>query len=384
MQKIYTAADYSRNDDAYTKLFLKQNHTQFWLPDEISLSPDVLVSKSLKPEEKDTYFKALGGLTLLDTEQGNTGMPLIADKVDGHQRKALLTFMAGMENSVHAQSYSNIFITLASQEEIDSIFSWVDSNPRLQYKAHRIVTYYEKLRDNSSSFQLKDVEDILRIFRKVSGKDIEVTPQIVAKVFDSFISSRKGVDEIDLYKALVASVYLESFLFYSGFYYPLYMYGQGKMMQCGEIINLIIRDESIHGVYVGMIAKEIFDRQSKEKQAELQAWAIDLLKDLMENEREYTIELYSQVGLAEDVIGFTKYNANKALQNLGFDPIYSEEETKFSTIVLNGLNTKTKSHDFFSMKGNGYKKATVEPVKDEDFVIKEKFLKYQPRKRNAC
>ncbi|MEH7194954.1 ribonucleotide-diphosphate reductase, partial [Bacillus safensis] len=38
-------------------------------------------------------------------------------------------------------------------------------------------------------------------------------------------------------------------------------------------------------------------------------------------------------------------------------------------IVLNGLNTKTKSHDFFSMKGNGYKKATVEPLKDDDFFF---------------
>ncbi|MCY7574317.1 hypothetical protein MH187_19810, partial [Bacillus pumilus] len=27
------------------------------------------------------------------------------------------------------------------------------------------------------------------------------------------------------------------------------------------------------------------------------------------------------------------------------------------------------SHDFFSMKGNGYKKATVEPLKDDDFFF---------------
>lgn len=58
--------------------------------------------------------------------------------------------------------------------------------------------------------------------------------------------------------AMVASVFLESYLFYSGFFYPLYLAGQGKLTASGEIINLIIRDESIHGVFVGILAQQIF------------------------------------------------------------------------------------------------------------------------------
>lgn len=39
-------------------------------------------------------------------------------------------------------------------------------------------------------------------------------------------------------------------------------------------------------------------------------------------------------------------------------------------IVLNGINTHTKQHDFFSKKGNGYVRAVhVEPLRDEDFVF---------------
>lgn len=83
---------------------------------------------------------------------------------------------------------------------------------------------------------------------------------------------------------MVASVYLESFLFYSGFYYPLYFYGQGKLMQSGEIINLILRDEAIHGVYVGLLAQEIYNQQTPEKKEEAYAFSIDLLKRLYENE----------------------------------------------------------------------------------------------------
>ncbi len=55
--------------------------------------------KYLGKNEQDTYMKVLAGLTLLDTEQGNTGMPIVAEHVEGHQRKAVLNFMAMMENA---------------------------------------------------------------------------------------------------------------------------------------------------------------------------------------------------------------------------------------------------------------------------------------------
>lgn len=324
MTRIYDAADWSKQDDSFTQIFYNQNVRQFWLPEEISLNGDLLTWKSMSPQEKDTYKKALAGLTLLDTEQGNTGMPRIADQVEGHQRKAVLNFMAMMENAVHAKSYSNIFMTLAPTEEINELFEWVKNNKYLQKKADIIVSLYKNIR---------------------SG------------------------DEISLFKAMVASVFLESFLFYSGFYYPLLCYGQGRMMQSGEIINLIIRDEAIHGVYVGLLAQEIYNKQDEKTKNELIIFTTNLLEELYDNELRYTEEVYDQVGLAHDVKKFVRYNANKALQNLGFDPYFSDEEV--NPVVINGLNTKAKSYDFFSMKGTGYQKANVESLKDEDFIFED-------------
>lgn len=322
MNKVYDAANWSKPEDNFTQMFYNQNTKQFWLPEEISLNGDLLTWKTLSNEEKDSYMKALAGLTLLDTEQGNTGMPRIAEHVTGHQRKAVLNFMAMMENAVHAKSYSNIFLTLASTEQINDVFEWVKHNKYLQFKAETIVQVYENIKKN---------------------------------------------DQISLYKAMVASVFLESFLFYSGFYYPLYFYGQGKLMQSGELINLIIRDESIHGVYIGLLAQEIYNDQEEEKKKELKDFTYDLLNNLYENEIQYSEDVYDQVGLTSDVKKFVRYNANKALQNLGYEPNFEQEEV--NPIVLNGLDTKTKSFDFFSMKGNGYKKATVEHLKDEDFYF---------------
>jgi len=318
----FTAANWSQSDDNFTAMFYDQNVKQFWLPEEISLNGDLLAWHELKPAERDTYMKVLAGLTLLDTEQGNTGMPAIMAHVDGHQRKAVLNFMAMMENAVHAKSYSNIFLTLAPSETITAVFEWVKENRYLQRKAKLITDLY---------------------------RDI------------------KAGDDISLYKAMVASVYLESFLFYSGFYYPLYFYGQGRMMQSGEIINLIIRDEAIHGVYVGLLAQEIYNRQTDDVKADLHEWSVGLLADLYENEVAYTDDVYGTVGLAHDVKAFVRYNANKALMNLGFDAHFPDELV--NPIVINGLSTKTKSQDFFSMKGTGYKKATAEALKDEDFYF---------------
>ena len=54
--------------------------------------------------------------------------------------------------------------------------------------------------------------------------------------------------------------------------------------------------------------------------------------------------------------------------NLGIKPHFGKTEKDVNPIVINGLDTNTKTHDFFSTKGNGYVKAlNVEKLGDEDF-----------------
>ncbi|MFT2804755.1 ribonucleotide-diphosphate reductase, partial [Candidatus Phytoplasma asteris] len=38
-------------------------------------------------------------------------------------------------------------------------------------------------------------------------------------------------------------------------------------------------------------------------------------------------------------------------------------------VIINGLNTETKTMDNFSMKGNGYQKMRSEALQDEDFYF---------------
>lgn len=316
----FSAVNWNNPDDDFTKTFWQQNIMQFWTDEEIPLSDDKMSWIDLSKAEQEVYKRVLGGLTLLDTIQGGIGMPKIMEHIDGLQRKAVLGFM-GMMEQIHAKSYSSIFTTLASKEEINEIFDWVHQNKYLQHKAKTIADYYTNIRTKR-----------------------------------------------DVYLALCASVLLESYLFYSGFFYPLHLSGRGKMTNSGEIIDLILRDESIHGVYVGLLAQELYQSFNKRTQERLKIELYELLDELTSNEFLYTEELYEPIGLQDEVKKYVRYNANKALQNLGFDSYFPEE--KINPIVQNGINTNTKNHDFFSKKGNGYVRSTnVEKMRDEDFIF---------------
>ena len=87
---------------------------------------------------------------------------------------------------------------------------------------------------------------------------------------------------------------------------------------------------------------------------------------------KYTELLYDEVGYTEDVKQFLKYNADKALMNLGFDTLFEVGRDDINPLVMNGISTETANHDVFSAVGNGYLLGEVEAMKDDDYdLIKE-------------
>ena len=219
--------------------------------------------------------------------------------------------------SVHAKSYSTIFISLNTRKEIDKIFEWGNNNESIQYKAKRINEIYQ----NGTPLQKK-----------------------------------------------VASVFLESFLFYSGFYAPLWYLGNNKLENVAEIIKLIIRDESVHGTYLGYKFQLGFNELPEAEANELKDWMYELLFDLMKNEEIFTDEVYSQIGWTNEVKTFVKYNANKALQNLGFEAFYQDGMPEHvNPIVMNGISTESSNHDFFSQVGNSYLMGESEAMDEDDY-----------------
>ena len=312
----YTKAiNWNNIEDVIDKSTWEKLTEQFWLDTRIPLSNDLDDWRSLSDVERNLVSHVFGGLTLLDTVQSDTGMDSLRADARTQHEEAVLNNIQFME-SVHAKSYSSIFSTLNTKTEIDEIFAWIDDNENLQYKAQTVNKIYQ----NGTPLEKK-----------------------------------------------IASVFLETFLFYSGFFTPLYYLGNNKLANVAEIIKLIIRDESVHGTYIGYKFQLGFDELGDEEQEALKSWAYDLLYDLYANEEIYTDDRYGQLGWAEDVKTFLRYNANKALMNLGFDPLFPDTASDVNPIVMNGLSTGTTNHDFFSQVGNGYLLGQVEAMSDDDY-----------------
>ena len=141
------------------------------------------------------------------------------------------------------------------------------------------------------------------------------------------------------------------------------------MANVAEIIKLIIRDESVHGTYIGYKFQLGFNELPEEEQIKLRDWLYELLFELYENEEQYTEMLYDELGWTDEVKTFLRYNANKALMNLGQDPLFPDSSEDVNPIVMNGISTGTSNHDFFSQVGNGYLLGQAEAMKDSDYDI---------------
>ena len=430
--------------------------SNFWLPEKIPLSGDISQWKKMTKQEQDTLARVFAGLTLLDTVQGTIGATsMIPDSITPHE-EAVMTQVSFME-SVHAKSYSTIFSTLLTTPEINEAFDWSEENKFLQYKADKIVSFY---------------------------------------------------NEDDPVKKKIASVILESFLFYSGFYYIFHLASRGLLINSANIIQLILRDEcvssynqvftnrgwvaagdiissdevlqydmvnkvysftsplvvtdsytdlyfvltpiggyycsgnhrivgtngeitaaeyntyddhtnlgfipnteysfknvivstagiqsevigietpkgtivvkgsdgnnlvtgnSVHGYYLGYKSQKLQEigQYTKEMRESYADFAYDLVFDLMENELKYTHELYDELGLSSEVESFLKYNANKALMNLGYDAIYPKDESTPPPEIMASLDpTSNANHDFFSSSGSSYVVVDNEETVDDDW-----------------
>ncbi|PZO63466.1 MAG: class 1b ribonucleoside-diphosphate reductase subunit beta [Paracoccus denitrificans] len=289
----------------------------FWLPEKVPLSNDIQSWATLTPQERQLTIRVFTGLTLLDTVQNSVGaVSLMPDAATPHE-EAVLSNIAFME-AVHARSYSSIFSTLCSTPEVDEAFRWSEENPHLQRKARLIVDEYQA-----------------------------------------------GTDPL---KKKVASVFLESFLFYSGFYLPMYWSSRAKLTNTADMIRLIIRDEAVHGYYIGYKFQRGLERLTEAQRAEIKDWAYALMFELYEIETHYTAELYDAVGLTEDVRKFLHYNANKALMNLGYEALFPAQICDVNPAILASLSPNAdENHDFFSGSGSSYVIGKAVATEDEDW-----------------
>ncbi|MDO4706689.1 MAG: class 1b ribonucleoside-diphosphate reductase subunit beta [Comamonadaceae bacterium] len=316
--KITRAVNWNQLEDPMDLTMWNRVTGNFWLPEKVPLSNDLPSWRTLSEQEQRTTMHVFTGLTMLDTVQAAVGAPrMIADAQTQHEEAvfANFTFM----EAVHARSYSSIFSTLCSTQEIDAAFRWSEQNPWLQEKA-----------------------------------------AIIARAY-------RGDDPL---KVKILSVLMESYLFYSGFFCPFYWASKGKLTNTADLIRLILRDEVCHGYYIGYKFQQQYQRQSAARQTQLQSFTHETLETLMANEYRYAADLYDPLGWTEDVKHYMHYNANKALMNLGFEALYPKDRCQVPAAILAALDpSANENHDFFSGSGSSYVIGKTEVTADEDWAF---------------
>ena len=139
-------------------------------------------------------------------------------------------------------------------------------------------------------------------------------------------------------------MFLESFLFYSGFYLPMYWSSRGKLTNTADLIRLIIRDEAVHGYYIGYKFQRALARLPEADQARLKDFAFSLLFELYEVEALYTEELY-----------------------LGYEALFPPVACEVNPAILSALSPDSENHDFFSGSGSSYVIGKAVATEDEDW-----------------
>ncbi|MFV8381343.1 class 1b ribonucleoside-diphosphate reductase subunit beta [Corynebacterium hindlerae] len=308
--------NWNRMDDEKDLEVWNRLTANFWLPEKVPLSNDVKDWQSLSPIEQQQTIRVFTGLTMLDTVQATVGeISQIQDGLTDHEQ-AVYTNIAFMQ-SVHARSYSSVFSTLTSTPEIDAAYRWAVDNKLLQQRVRLVMQYYY------------------------------------------------GEDSL---KRKVATTLLSSLLLYAGFYLPLHFAAHGKLMNTADMIRLILRDKAVHGYYSGYKFQRGLEHHGEHRRQELEEFTFDLLEQLYNLELEYSRELYEPLGLYEDVAVFVRYNANKALMNLGFGDRFAAEETEVRPEVLVALAPGAdENHDFFSGSGSSYVIGQAEMTDDSDW-----------------
>lgn len=288
----------------------------FWLPEKVPLSNDLPDWRAMSNTAQTATMRVFTGLTMLDTVQATVGEICQIQDAQTEHEQAIYTNIAFMQG-VHARSYSSVFTTMSNTPQIDDAYLWAVKNDLLQTRVKTVMQYYY----GESPLERK-----------------------------------------------VASTLLSSLLLYAGFYLPLYFSVQGTMTNTADMIRLILRDKAIHGYYSGYKYQRHLEYYSAVEQERMRRFTYDLLDELYDLELAYSEELYEPLGLVEEVNVFVRYNANKALMNLGYPERFDHSETAVNPSVLAALAPGSdENHDFFSGSGSSYVIGKAEETQDDDW-----------------
>lgn len=314
--------DFNNLRYAWVSDWYRQAMNNFWIPEEINLSPDVKDYPKLNKAERLAFNKILSFLIFLDSIQ-TANLPAIGEYITANEVNLCLTIQSFQE-CVHSQSYSYMLDTICSPDERNDIL-----------------------------YQWKSDEHLL------------ARNTFIGDLYNAFQTDK---DDFTLLKVLVANYILEGIYFYSGFMFFYNLGRNGKMPGSVQEIRYINRDENTHLWLFRNILLEL-----KKEQPEL------FTKERTDYLREMVLEgVRQEIAWGKYVIGesipglnsamvtdYIKYLGNLRCLGLCFEPLFEgfDREPKSMSWVSQYANANMVKTDFFEAKSTAYAKSTA--LKDD-------------------
>jgi ribonucleoside-diphosphate reductase beta chain len=292
-----------------TKVY-EQMRINFWIPQKVNYSQDVLDWVVLTEEEKLCFKRILAFLVFLDSLQ-TINLTYLAQYIKPPELRSCLVEQASQE-ILHSQSYQYLIDTVVPYEDRDEIYSLPDTDPILKRRC-----------------------------------------DFIKNIFSKFL---KEPNEENFCLSLIGDYLLEGVFFYSGFNFFYTLSSRGLMGGTADTIKLIHRDELTH-VTIFRKLIEIAGATNV-----LQDSVKDVLKQGFEQESDWASSVIGTGILGLSAVAnrdFVKYLANKRAKELGLAPFYAATNNPYSHLdkIADLTDKATTKANFFESGVTSYTQA---------------------------
>lgn len=304
---------FNLNEVKYTwanKLY-RSMMANFWIPEKVDLTIDVLDYKKLTKGEQTAYDGILSFLVFLDSIQVNN-LPNINNHITAPEVSLILSIQDYQE-AIHAQSYAYVIETVIPKNKREKI--------------------YDYWRTDSVLFERNEY---------------------IASIYQDFIDN--GTDE-NYFRVLVANYLLEGIYFYNGFNFFYNLSSRNLMSSTADVIKYINRDELTHCILFENILVTI-------KNEFPDIYNPNIIREMMIEAVQQEIKWTNHI-IGSNVLGisensterYTKWIANRRMEKLGEPLIYLEKE--FELNPYKHLSKIADSEGEADVKGNFFESTVI-------------------------
>ncbi|PEG86186.1 MULTISPECIES: ribonucleotide-diphosphate reductase subunit beta [unclassified Lactobacillus] len=294
-EKYYEAINWNDMEDRVDKSAWARLNDIIWEPRNVPVREDKKEFIKLDKPIQEALLHAFGALSFSSGLQMRNGIEQIKADAITPEESAVLNALQYLE-SIANKGYSYVLHELSDDKTVEETLNWANNNPYLQNKIH-----------------------------------------ILNKIYQSGDALQKKA----------ADVILETALYHSGFFAPLYLFGDGKMVRTAEIVKLALRGTSFSGIYPGYKFRLGYSKLGKNEQDRLKEWIDNLYDELVANEEKHIHLMYKGTGWEEDVKHYFYYSVNKAYLNLGFSGKYPDTADTINATIEKGVIKSAVLEDFF-------------------------------------